>query len=597
MAAVSPNDFELSITEPPWSSDSRRGTSMFVTDPKKPSDTAGPAVISLDRYRDRLAQGQRSRRAEALFASSDPIAAIRALPPDEFFYVIHEVGFPEAMDIFIHGTAEQVQTVLDFSVWNHDRVDLEKGDDWLAALVEVPPATLGRWAQGIDVELLALLIRQRTTIHDLSLEESPDEPDGVLWTTPDRLFDIDIKGDPDQTRVTQHLLDSLYRYSPDMMRRLLVGIRAESDAEMEETAYRWRSGRMADLGFADFYEALAVYQELDPGQVRIGAPSPESTAPAGDANHLRLPAAMAERLSGKTPFARGVAGLQSREVAASVHSALVALANRVLSADRVTPGDDEAVRGALERMACTLDLAVEFLAHGAPEREVLAVAGVPPVILHRLGFSLTAKLRRLAVTLVRKNPFAALAPAVDLFEPEDAEVLASLSRPRPVFPRRLDSPPGGGDRPFGSLADLATAGRAVERAAAAVDLLVALGVRPAQLSPDALAAMSATAGLRAAVDPSIVDSGSVARTALIRRLLGHPTPPWVVSAKDIAEFKQSFTSDGQLSETAITAMLVAIKDARGEKAFEGAAAEVAERWIASLSPLGTTLGDDAALTP
>ena len=76
------------------------------------------------------------------------------------------------MDVLVHGTAEQVQTVLDFSLWEQDRVALDKSDDWLAALVEAPVEALGRWAGGIDVELLALLVRQRATIHDLSVEEA-----------------------------------------------------------------------------------------------------------------------------------------------------------------------------------------------------------------------------------------------------------------------------------------------------------------------------------------------------------------------------------------------------------------------------------------
>ena len=59
-----------------------------------------------------------------------------------------------------------------------------------------------------------------------------------------------------------------------------MGARAESDAELEEMAYRWRQARMADLGFADYYEALEVYRELDPASVQLGdaaAPAPGAT--------------------------------------------------------------------------------------------------------------------------------------------------------------------------------------------------------------------------------------------------------------------------------------------------------------------------------
>ena len=570
--------------------------SVPVTEPSKTESKDN--IVALSRYRARLARGQRARRAEDLFDAPDPQAAIRALPPDEFYYVIHELGFPEAMEVLVHGTPEQVQTVLDFSLWDRDRVAIEKSDEWLAALVEAPPETLGKWAQGIDVELLALLLRKRTRIYDLSLEDAPDNPEGTLWDTPDRLFTLEFTGEPDQVRVAQHLADSLYRYSPDMMRRLLVGMRSDDDAELEETAYRWRSGRMADLGFVDFYEALVAYQELDPTSVRIEASPPPSPRPSGEPTddiHLRLPLVVTEKLSGKTPFARAVAGLQTNEETADLHYALVALCNRVLAADRIEPSDEDSIKAALERLSATLDIAVEFLAHGEAERETAAVRTVPLIKLHRLGVSLIGKLRRLTTALVGKNPFAVLRPAVDIFEPEDGEILASLTRTRPAFPRALDTPPAPGERPFASLADLAVATLAVGRAAAAVELVTGLGVRPQQLTPEALEAMAKAAGAKTTIDPASIDTGVLARTVLVARLLsGQPAPLSVLPAGSSEKFKQDFNSGSQLTESAAVQAANILLQSGRSATLEGPGRQVAARWIASLCPLGPVLGHPRA---
>ncbi len=553
-------------------------------------------LVALSQYRARLARGQRARRADELWDAPDPQAAIRALPPDEFYYVIHEMGFPDALEVLVHGTAEQIQTVLDFSVWDRDRLALDKSDEWLAALVEAPPETLGKWAQGIDVELLALLLRKRARIYDLSLEEAPDNPEGVLWDSPDRLFTLELVGDPDQVRVTQRLVDSLYRYSPVMMRRLLVGIRAEDDAEMEETAYRWRSGRMADLGFVDFYEALVAYQELDPTTVRIEASPAPSLRPSGepiDDIHLRLPLVVTERLSGKAPFARAVGGLQTREETADLHFALVALCNRVLAADRVAPSDEDGIRTALERLSATLDIAVEFLARGDGDRETAAVRTVPLLKLHRLGVSLIGKLRRLATSLVGKNPFAVLRPAIDIFEPEDGDILACLSRTRPAYPRALDAPPALGERPFGSLADLATATQAVSRAAASVEMLTMLGVRPQQLVPEALEALAKArvGGDDRGLDPAGIDAGVLARTVLVARLLGDGMAPLsVLPTASVHKFKQNFNSGGQLPESVAFQASKMLRLSSASSTLDEPAQAVATRWLGSLCPLGPLLG-------
>jgi hypothetical protein len=350
---------------------------------------------------------------------------------------------------------------------------------------------------------------------------------------------------------------------------------------------------MADLGFVDFYEALVAYQELDPTSVHIEtnpAPSPRPRGEPIDDIHLRLPLVVTEKLSGKTPFARAVGGLQTREETADLHFALVALCNRVLAADRISPSDEDGIRAALERLSATLDIAVEFLARGDGARETAAVRTVPLLKLHRLGVSLIAKLRRLATALVSKNPFAVLRPAVDIFEPEDGEILASLSRTRPAFPRALDTPPAPGERPFASLADLAVASLAVGRAAAAVEMLTGLGVRPAQLVPEALESMARTAG-GAAVDPAGIDAGVLARTVLVARLLvGQPGPLAVPPKAAIEKFKQTFNSGQQLPENATLEATELLEKACRSSTLDGPAREVVARWIGSLCPLGPVLG-------
>src|SRR6185436_19902070 len=201
----------------------------------------------------------------------------------------------------------------------------------------------------------------------------------------------------------------------------------------------------------------------------------------------------------------------SAEEVADLHFGLVALTNRVLAADRVTPGDDAAVAASLERLLATLDLAVELLARGDAAREVEAVRTVPLTRLHRLGVSLVGKVRRLALTLTRKGPFDAAGRT--LLEPDEALVLDALLGPRPMLAGIIDDPPSGKDRPMRSLADLARATAVVESAAAGQALLLGLGVTPALLAPGS--PLLEDTG----IDEAALDTGLLARTALVQRLL------------------------------------------------------------------------------
>ncbi len=523
-----------------------------------------------------------SRRVEALFAASDPVAAIRALPADEFFYVLHELGFPDALEVLIHGSAEQVQGVLDLAIWDDDRLSLERGTEWLAAIAQAPYETVGAWARGLDVELLALLLRQRTRVHELSEEqEAPADTEGTLFTTPDRLFALELLGDETTQRITQRLVEELYRADHEMMRRLLVGLKGEMDSELEETAFRWRSGRLADLGFVDFYEALEIYRELDPTSVRLSA-APSSPGRTEDEAARVLPLVMVDRLAGTTPFARAVAGLGPDE-APKVHAALALLCNQVLSADRVSPGDDEAVAGVLGRVAATLDLALEYLNRRDQSEGTAVLRGLSLPLLFRVGVSLTGKLRKLARSLETRSPFARLRPQVDLWEPEDAEVLHAVGRLCPMFPRLLDAPPEAGVRPFGKLADLGKASAAVERAGAALALLLGLGLLPEHLAPERWDELGIT-------DPAELDAGLLARTILVRRLLGDESAGLAaLSDVTVADFKQRFGNGPQETENMAKSGALILQGAAPGGRFNPASEAVATRWLQSLAPLGPVL--------
>jgi hypothetical protein len=561
--------------------------------PKRPSSSkeSEPAaegkVIALSRYRSQVSRGRRARRGDELFATPHPERAIRTLPPDEFFYVLTELGFPEALEVLQYGTPEQVRVTLDFTLWDRDTLSSEKTDEWLDLLVQAPHQALADWLHGLDVELLALIIRRRARIYDLSLEELPDESEGTFFNTPDGLFTLDLLGDEDQMLQTRRLLETLYRDDQNFTRKLLVGTRAELDTELEDLAYRWRSGRMADLGFTDFYEALEVYSELDPASVKVSEqasprsrPLSDTDTDAGAESHLRMPGALAERLSGNSPFARAIGAITQPEELAEVHHALVALCNRALSADRVAPGDHETLSAVLGRVAATLDLAVEFLARGSEERAAAAVRSVPMVTIFRLGVSVIGKLRKLGLALGKQTPFARLGVAGHLFESEDAEVIAAVTRLRPLFPRRLESPAAPGERPFASLADVALTTAALERAGAAVALLHGLGVRAEVLAPPALA--------ETGTELAALDHGVLARTALAHRLLGEaPAPFSPLPAARLEPLHQLLDSQdaGQLRR-AVHALLAAA--APGGK-LTPAMTAVADRWTASLAPLDPVL--------
>jgi Family of unknown function (DUF6178) len=565
-------------------------------------------VIALSPYRARLGRGRRLRRADALLDAPDLEVAVRGLPGDELYYVLHEIGLQEGGPILACATAEQLQIVLDFALWERDQLGAQPLAAWLSAIAAAPYERIGEWFAGLDTELAALILRRGAEIYDVSQEGPPEEPEGTFFPTPDGLFVLDVRAGPltpdgvDPARALIQLVDALYRTDKAAMRRLLVGARSELDSELEEAAYRWRQARMADLGFADYYEALEVYRELDPATVRLGEPAAGrpplrtivDSRPTSETSALRVPTALAERLSDAegSPFSRAAQRLTAGDEVEDLRFELVALTNRMLAADRVAPGDDEAVAAALDRLVATLDLAIERLAQGDDERGVAALRTIPLVRLFRLGVSLIGKVKHLALTLRRGGPLGPL--GFKLAEADDATVLDAVTRLRPLYPRLLDDPPATGERPFESLADLVRAGAAVESAAAAQSLVRGLGVTPEDLAPGGRV-LEGTG-----VDEAGLDLGLLARTALLRRLLdvrksaasAPPSSFAPLEADDVRAFELLLTpARGGPAKLppALKKKAAAILAGAVPAALAIAAAPVAARWIESLAPLEPVL--------
>ena len=416
------------------------------------SDDEG--VIPLSRWRAALARARRGRKADAIISEPDAAQLVPTLPVQELYYAIKEVGLADAAELVALATPEQVQGFVDLDAWERDRLEAERVDAWLETLADAGYEKLGSVVDKLDAEVIALWLQQRTRIYDLSIEEVPEEAEGHFYPTPDRFYLLDILPGGEEGKALERILDWLYRYDLELGRRVIMSAKWELGSDLEEHAYRWRQGRMADLGYVDFYEALSIYQWLDPASVKVDehtfvAPPPETPT--------ELPAVLAGSLDEAGFFGKALGTLGSEAEVERLHAALVLLINKAMAADLVDPGDFEHGKEALARAVAYVGLGLEYLARGDATRAGQALGSVALERIFRVGFSLTLQVKTLADTLVQKggvDPIALEAPWDD--------VMRALRQRRPEYPRALDTPSANGTRPFATLADVARAAAALE---------------------------------------------------------------------------------------------------------------------------------------
>ncbi|HWE26818.1 MAG TPA: DUF6178 family protein [Polyangia bacterium] len=417
-------------------------------------------IIQLSRWRAALARARRGRKADAIISEPDAAKLVPTLPVQELYYAIKEVGLADAAELVALATADQVQGFVDLDVWERDHLDEQRLNAWIETLADAGFEQMGAIVDKLDPEVMALWLQRQAQIYDLTIEEAPQEPEGHFYPTPDRFYLLDILVAGEEGKALERVLDWLYRYDLELGRRIIMAAKWEIASDLEEHAWRWRQGRMADLGYVDFYEALSIYRWLDPASVKLDehtfvAPPPQTPT--------ELPAVLAGSLDEAGFFGKALGTLVSDADVERLHGALVLLINKAMAADLVDPGDFEHGKEALARAVAYVGLGLEYLSRGDATRAGQALGSVALERIFRVGFSLTLQVKTLAETLVTGGGVDPIA----LETPWD-DVLRALRQRRPEYPRALDAPPSDGTRHFATLADVARAAGALETIARTV---------------------------------------------------------------------------------------------------------------------------------
>ncbi len=474
-------------------------------------------VVELSRWRAALARARKGHRAEALVAEDDAAALVAAMPVQEIYYAIEEVGLDDAHDLLALCSIEQVKGLVDLDVWEKDQIVPLRLGRWLEAVQDLdqeePIERFGQVVDGLDPEVIALYLQSHATIYDLELDLPPEEPEGHFVTTPDTFFLLDVTAGGEAGKRFDGFIEWLYRADLDMARRLLMAARSETPSELEEYAYRWRSGRMADLGYAEFYDALSVYRLLDPASVRIDENTADRSRPAAS-----LPAELLSPIDERGFFSRALGQISDEETLERLRGHLMTLANRVMAAELVRPGDLPAAQATLGRTLGYLNIGLETLTKGDLALARSALAHVALERLFRLGFTLTRQLSALTNALYTKGgirlpdgagallldgPFDKLIEALHRARPLYVEVSAEAIAPSEAKPART----------FAALAEIGRAALALEEATHAPATLARLGADFTTIQ----AAVALTAN-----PPSLVRFSALAQTLGARLLLDGP---------------------------------------------------------------------------
>jgi hypothetical protein len=298
-----------------------------------------------------------ARRSALLDLVPEPERVIPELPEAELCFTAKAVGLHDAGWILEHATPEQMVACVDLDAWSEFVPDPEGVDAWIQAFADAGAPTLVTAARELDAELLVLWLRWRV---EVALRPQDDD-----WTpapgaqTLDQQFYYRARRDGDDLEEVALLLRSLFTEDYWLYFRLMQGVIWEMQSDAEEWAGRWRQGRIQDLGFPPWDEAMRIYGYLRPDR-RTEIPS-EGGRPVAEWKLPvwlpRIPEASTTRHS----LFRAIEKLDGPERAGCFY-ALVALSNKVAVADRLPLGDSESIPASIEKAAAHASRGLDFVA-------------------------------------------------------------------------------------------------------------------------------------------------------------------------------------------------------------------------------------------
>jgi len=470
-------------------------------------------LAELQEARSQLSHATGKRRLDVLFDARDPGALIRALPPDELYFTIREVGLADAVELVQLASAEQFKVILDLDAWRQGHFEPRRALPWIRAAragALSDPKSAARWERkrrALDPEVLYLLLRDLLVIHDLEKDEDPELTTDRFFRTPEGKYIVEFNVEGAEYSAVRGLLDDLYAEAPFMAARLLASLLWELPSELEEAALRWRTGRLADLGYPSLEEALSWYAKPPPG---------ESSAPGSPS---RPPGFFLAPLAEATLLARAAARLDPEDRAA-LELQLIGAGNAVMVADGIDPVDLDMVREAVDGARALVELGLAHRSGGDLAKAAAALEETPVKRLFQEGFGRVLALSWRAERLFKAG--GAGTRANPLLDAPLGELLTALAARRPRYQPGLEAP----REDWGSPAAAAETRRFLSeadilRTAAALDLA------------EGLAALACELGLSARPEGSTARLSVLWLTALANQRLGRPFAPEPIPAADL----------------------------------------------------------------
>ena len=342
------------------------------------------------------------QQQDLLLLSSQAPAVVRALPVEEVYQMVKEIGEADALPVLSIISTRQLQYMFDVEWWQGHKFLPKRAMDWLELLDQANDRQIMGWLGTEDFDQKVMVLQ--SLIKVFKNEDSPDEHEGVeglLHFSPDGVHEIFFKV-AEAEPILKKTLKLLFSEYQKLFYALMEGVITYLVTPTVETSYRWLLSRNEEKGIPSFEEAQGVYSLLDPADLKLGIPELKDFDGEEPSTTL-APGYLLTDVDPATFLGQCLGMLKNPERFETLCWEIVYLANKVTVADRRDLSNLEHRRETMRKVLGYINIGLELGAGGDIAKGEKLLSETYMQSLFQAGYSAIMRLKWEAETIIREN--------------------------------------------------------------------------------------------------------------------------------------------------------------------------------------------------
>ena len=368
-------------------------------------------LAELARQRGRIMALPPEKALSEILDHPQPDALVRSFAEEDFFFLIHDIGHQDSLEILSLASTRQWEYLLDIESWEKDRFNLETLTRWMSLLLKADPSRFLRWVMDEKCEQLEYYLFKTSQVIIREHDQDPSDFGDGFFTFDDVFYvrlpeenrededdDTDPSDNQDKNDLLTDLLGRMAEADHPFYQKFLLRSAQVIPAESEEEFFRLRNVRLAEKGFVPFDEAVGIYQSVLLKNLR----KREKIIRSGNKEDLFMPVPL-NHLAMMDPhqiFCRALSLIRMEDVFDQIQIEFAGLCNRLMAADPQPVREREVLKTVVKKACGYLGIGLQRLSgkKTAPDENRMAamIRSYPLIDIFRAGYGLAADLKRQA---------------------------------------------------------------------------------------------------------------------------------------------------------------------------------------------------------